>query len=699
MRVVDKGGGVLFTNRLKELPELKIETDLHLLQRETQKYDVLKAEQHYIITLPLKNKFETVGRLELISPAILIDKRINSAIIPVVIVAVCLLFAYLVFILLVGRYVKKKAELWLNAAYGAAFLITAIVLMTTLIGLLSSGIQEKSRALTKSLSARLNAAVDMGIDLSSFSEIDVVFKEYQELNPEIEYIALTRGGIVVIHTDINLTGSRWDPQSGIFEYAQTLETQRGEMIIRFGLAKSLLYNTLWRYGKDFIVLLVASAFLSILFLNLAVSFRRATDIKKDQLPTDLEQSIKRDLIKPVYFLAVFMEGLQASFLPQYIRGMAEQSQLGAGSASAVFMIYFAAYTLCIIPAGWLAEKRGAKPLIAMGVLFSAGGLAFLSFVHSFGLIILFRMLSGAGQGLLFIGVQSYILRHTTRATRTRGGTIIVYGYNGGTLSGAAIGAMLALYIGRQGVFMLGAIVGFIILAYTLRYITFSGTKIEKPLAPKKNFRSLLRVFADFSFLKTVILVGIPTKIILTGITVYALPLLLASLAFRQEDIGQILMFYAAGVLLSSRFISRLTDRSGRTKIILFIGMLGAGVGLVLTGLMKWEPLMALSVPFLSALVVMAGMFILGFSHGFIHAPIVTHIADTKVARTLGQAGVTSFYRFLERLGHVTGPLIISSILLAMNESTLAISVVGFAVMIFGALFMVGTKQGSTAPSE
>jgi predicted MFS family arabinose efflux permease len=296
--------------------------------------------------------------------------------------------------------------------------------------------------------------------------------------------------------------------------------------------------------------------------------------------------------------------------------------------------------------------------------------------------------------MIFIGVQSYILRYTTRETRTRGGTIIVYGYNGGTLSGAAIGAMLALYIGRQGVFILGAIVGLIILAYSLRYITSSAVEIEKPAAAKTKLRSLLGVFSDFSFLKTVILVGIPTKIILTGITVYALPLLLASLAFRQEDIGQIMMFYAAGVLLSSRFVSRLTDRLGKTRIILFIGMLGAGAGLVLTGLMKWEPLMALSLPYLSALVVMAGMFILGFSHGFIHAPIVTHIAETRAARTLGPAAVTSFYRFLERLGHVTGPLIISSILLAMNDSTLAISVVGFTVIILGVLFMAGAKGGS-----
>ena len=93
--MVDNAGGIIFANRLKGLPELRLETSLYSRQREVQKYRVLKAGQYYIVSLPLKSKFETVGRLELITPAVLIDRRITSGFIPVVIAAACLLFAYL----------------------------------------------------------------------------------------------------------------------------------------------------------------------------------------------------------------------------------------------------------------------------------------------------------------------------------------------------------------------------------------------------------------------------------------------------------------------------------------------------------------------------------------------------------------------------------------------------------------------------
>ncbi|MBA7587962.1 hypothetical protein ES708_30010 [subsurface metagenome] len=123
-------------------------------------------------------------------------------------------------------------------------------------------------------------------------------------------------------------------------------------------------------------------------------------------------------------------------------------------------------------------------------------------------------------------------------------------------------------------------------------------------------------------------------------------------------------------------------------------MLGAGIGLGLIGLMNLQFLSPSSLPFLSALLVITGMLILGLSHGFIHAPIVTHITETRSAKSLGQAGVASLYRFLERIGHVTGPLIVSSVLVAMNENTLSIGLIGIVVVVFGLLFVTGTKQKS-----
>jgi len=695
IRVIDKTGKVVFSNTLSSPQDLEHKREA---AQDRGRYSIYESDRFYILSLPLNNKFETVAALEIVTEKKHIRQRINADFLPTVVVAIILLIGYSMLAILSERGAIRRANLWIRGFYGIAFVIVAVVVMITLIGLLSSGVRDKGKALSKSLAARLDAALEMGIDLSSFTELDATFREYQELNPEIDYIALTENDIVAIHTSDDLVGTTWQSQRGAFEFSQGLQAEPKQMDIRFGVSKKLLYRSLWRYGKDFIVLLIASAFLSALFLNLTLSFKRGTDLGPVVPTPEAEQSMKRDLIRPVFFLAIFMEGLHASFLPQYMKHIAAESGLGAGAASAVFMAYFAAYTLCIIPSGWFAQRRGSKPLLAAGAVLSSGGLLLLSLFPTFALVVLFRMLSGAGGGMLFIGVQSYILKHTTRETRTQGGAIIVYGYNGGTLSGAAIGAMLALYIGMQGVFILGAAVGVTILLYALRYITWTPASLDNTPRPKARFRSLLGVFTDISFMKTVLLVGIPTKVILTGVTIYALPLLLSARAFPQEDIGQILMFYAAGVLISSRYASRLADRLRNTRQILFLGMLGAGVGLGLIGLMNWQALSTLSVPFLSALLVIAGMLILGLSHGFIHAPIVTHITETRSAKALGQASVASLYRFLERIGHVTGPLIVSSLLVAMSENTLSIGLIGIAVVVFGLLFVTGPKQ-QTAPQQ
>ncbi len=188
-------------------------------------------------------------------------------------------------------------------------------------------------------------------------------------------------------------------------------------------------------------------------------------------------------------------------------------------------------------------------------------------------------------------------------------------------------------------------------------------------------------------MKTVLLVGISTKAVLTGVIIFALPLLLAGMYF-QEDIGQIIMFYAAGVLISSRYASRLTDRARNKSNILLFGMLGAGIGLALMGLMNVQRLDLLANGAVKTFVVVAGILILGFSHGFIHAPIVTHITETRVAQRIGPSSVASFYRFLERIGHVIGPLIIGSLLLAMNYNSLSISLVGAVIIGLGLLFII-----------
>jgi MFS family permease len=91
-----------------------------------------------------------------------------------------------------------------------------------------------------------------------------------------------------------------------------------------------------------------------------------------------------------------------------------------------------------------------------GLLLSAMGLSVFALPDAVYLLIGGRALSGLGQGLLFIGIQSYILAVASPGKKTQGAGIIVFGFQGGMISGTAIGALLVTYMGATGVFTLGA---------------------------------------------------------------------------------------------------------------------------------------------------------------------------------------------------------------------------------------------------
>ena len=57
-------------------------------------------------------------------------------------------------------------------------------------------------------------------------------------------------------------------------------------------------------------------------------------------------------------------------------------------------------------------------------------------------------------------------------------------------------------------------------------------------------------------------IGVPAKAILTGTITFGLPLLLGQYGYRQEEIGQIIMLYAIGVVAASGYVSRVVDRTG-----------------------------------------------------------------------------------------------------------------------------------------
>ena len=161
-------------------------------------------------------------------------------------------------------------------------------------------------------------------------------------------------------------------------------------------------------------------------------------------------------------------------------------------------------------------------------------------------------------------MQSYILAVAAPERRTQGATIIVFGFQGGMIAGMAIGSLLVINLGPGGVFMLGAVAAVLIALYASVVIPAeaSRARIEGELAGTLGQlrRELLQALRSRSLLATIGLVGLPAKAVLTGVIVFALPLLLISSASISDERAILLhgyRFWPVGLSLEAyRYIAR-----------------------------------------------------------------------------------------------------------------------------------------------
>lgn len=668
-----------------------------------QTYELHRTEQYYQVVLPLRSRFETVGRLAVTMPRSVVTNRVRSSFEPLLFVALSLSVAFAVFVAMAAPRVEGRRTPWLQVVYALTFVAMSGFVIGTLISLYSEGVQAKTKALADSLGQRLSDIVEFELNIGEIHGLDRTFNNYRSLNPDISAAGLTINGLIQIHTDASLVGQPWISKDRTYEYIVHLTPPGSLRDIRVAVAlpSNVVYRQIARSVKNFAALFVASAFLAGLFLQLAGSMPRslATDATKAPGATRHANPDRAlQLVKPVFFVAIFLEHLNYAFLPQFMYRVVAESGLPEAYASAPFMGYYLFFALALIPAGHFAQHNSTRPLMYLGLLLAGAGLLVLSFPVDFYVMLLARSLSGVGQGMLFIGVQSYILTMASPGRKTRGAAIIVFGFQGGMISGMAIGSLLVNYMGPMGVFTLSGVIAYALAIYTMLIVPMApridDADIRVGFTLGQLARNMARVLRSLEFLKTMVLIGVPAKAVLTGVVIFALPLLLAQKQFAQEDIGQIIMIYAAGVVLASSYASRFVDRTGQTYAILFWGSVTSGLGLLLIGLIDWPPLGA--GPNGSAwntATLIIGVATVGIAHGFINAPVVTHVADSELAKRVGTSSLTATYRFLERLGHIAGPIIVSQLFLLWGQSALVLVWVGAVIALCGFLFLFSVFPG------
>jgi predicted MFS family arabinose efflux permease len=644
------------------------------------------------LILPLKNKFERVGTLSVTMNRTEIDDKLAAEFRGALIVSIfaSIAFALTVFFSSADSIYRGRRKV--AAGFTIAFLVVALGVVSAMIAVFTHGAESKGRALADSLGQRLDDIPQIGLQFDQVIGLEDVLESYRRLNPEISAVGITINGRVAVHTDRTKIGAPWFSDTKFAEYRAklTAENHPRAALVIVSVPKSFVVWQVARHIKNYAALFVASALVASLFLQLAQVMRSAQGEARTARQ-DWRTRFSLDLVKPAFFLAVFLDHLSYAFLPQFVSAIVEKGGDTSSSAAWPFTAYYLCFALALLPAGRYEQKVGPRTMLVGSLALISISLMTMTIANSLAMVVACRAATGIGQGVLFISIQSYVIANSHRHERTKANGIIVFGYQGGMISGMAIGSLLVSETGPAGVFLLAGLIAALLIVYALSLLP-NDTAVPAPSNVSGNsgqivWKQLASMLKDFQFMQIILLIGIPTKAVLTGVILFAMPLILSANGFAQEDIGQITMIYAACVIISSMVASHLADRRGSCRNLLVKGAVFTALGLLIIAA-SGHDIVASSAQakFVQTLLIVLGAAIIGWGHGFINAPVVTHITDTRIASQIGASQTAAAYRVLERFGHMLGPIVMGQLFASMGASPLVLVWVGIFIGLMGALF-------------
>ena len=703
-------------------------TTLALTTNGRKNYQVEQSAVSFRVIVPLTGKFGPAGDIIIEAKQKDIFKVLHDQYHSVYYAFVLISLGFILFIVLyevifANQKYRKTIQ---RSAFIASFLLMSAVVGVTVFHIYERGAEASAKALADSMAQRLRAVIDLGIEFDDIAGINEVFDEYKRNNPEISEIAFTDHNVVYYHTDENVIGKLYEVSPENYYYVVPLNETR-HLLVTLTIPKDLVLKAVLDSLKEFIVLFIASGLIALIFLDSGTQLVNLSQLTSARRPTqqvnDQSYLIGLSLIKPAYFILVFVNGLPISFLPQLVTEMADNTMTLSqiASASLPFTIYYLMFAIVLAPAGYYAEKGvSLKKIMAVGFVAEFIGAILIATTSEYWMLVAGRFFSGIGQGIFLIGLQSYILHITPKEQRTRGAAVKVVSKNAGQIAGTAIGALLFAYIGYQLLFLIASVLTLVGILYLWALVPRPEVivgKLPTPTSAKPKaglIQGIVKAIKDAEFSKTLVFIGLFGKMNITGVAMFAVPLVLATNGLPTSDIGQALMVYYMSLIIMTHYASKIVDVWISTRAVLFLSAVIGGISMVLFGLTTAIPAQDVALLPTDYLMIMATqfqhwlnsvdiehfslyfmlfcLFLLGVSNGLSLAPLTTHIAKTDVAEKYGNKSVTATYTFLERSGHVLGPMVISQLLLLTHKMALAVSVFGIIVLFLGLIFVLTSQK-------
>lgn len=377
-------------------------------------------------------------------------------------------------------------------------------------------------------------------------------------------------------------------------------------------------------------------------------------------------------VRPAMFVFLFAIDLSMSFLPLHMQLLdAEWSDM---SRDILAGLPISAEFLCVgiflLVAGVWMDRRGWHEPFFIGLFVVGLGNLCSWMTDSALLFILSRALVGAGYGLTLMSAQGLVIRYGGENGRAAGFASLFAGLYSGSICGAAAGAILAERLGYHTVFMIGAVIVMLLVAFSWKFLRTvidpHASAVETAPQPRKKIElgPLLKFLGNPVFVALNLLSSLPAAIAVAGFLHFFTPVYLDQIGVRDSTIGQVLILYGICLIYFGPVIGRLIDRADNKKYYMLAGGVLGGLSFA-----------TFNTDFGIASVIVS-VFLLGLSSSFVLSSQSTIVLELRQSRELGEGTALGIFRSISRVGQVVGPMIFGWILLS-GDLTEVINLFGY----------------------
>ncbi|NOH70018.1 MFS transporter [Vibrio pectenicida] len=369
------------------------------------------------------------------------------------------------------------------------------------------------------------------------------------------------------------------------------------------------------------------------------------------------------------FILIFAEATSLAFFPDFVNNIPSvfhliPKELVTGISISLFMLFWA---ISLPFAGHWSDKVGRRKSLIVGGMIISGGLIATAVSPNLEILLITRIITAIGYGIVFISAQGYITDTTASHNRTKGMSTFSSAFFSGSLCGAAIGGILADKLGYSMTFALASILAMV--GVILVFSVFDRSKPNSTSRPVKlsDFKKLLtnKYFALVAFFS-----AIPAKIILTGFLYYICPVYLQSLGENNAVSGRIMMTYGLAIVFFAPLSAILIDRWNNKITFIFVGGILSAVALISI------------VAFPGSLGLLLIVILVGIAHGVGVSPQVPLVIELLGESNLDKGKTIGIFRLIERIGNISGPIL----------AGLCLSILGFqsTIMLFGVTLLISS---------